>query len=310
MCTFLYKSADPDDAAAGYSYSNAEAQPESDLYFYHPDHLGSTSYVTDAAGSPTQFLSYNPYGETLLDEHTVSFDSPYKFNAKELDSETGLYYYGARYYDPSLSLWYGVDALTEKYNSISPYSYCFANPIRLVDPDGNGPLDRVKYARSYCGIQYKQEASTALRTEKTKEALEFMDCSELVCRVLADDGITDGVKHMASGSIKNFLSDETKFEHSKDSPQAGDIAVWQGHVGIVSETDGDKVKIIHASHPGKLSYENSTCQKPSVYCTANFYGYYHPKNENSNTPDVIYQGGEIPEVVVYGKKTSDIKLIY
>ena len=51
------------------------------------------------------------------------------------DVPTG--YYGARYYEPVLTLWYGVDAMTEKYPSVSPYNYCLENPINLIDPDGN-----------------------------------------------------------------------------------------------------------------------------------------------------------------------------
>ena len=62
---------------------------------------------------------------------------PYKFNGKEFDEETGLYYYGARYMNPVSSLWYGVDTLAEKYPSISGYVYCVGNPIKCVDLDGN-----------------------------------------------------------------------------------------------------------------------------------------------------------------------------
>ncbi|MFV0482845.1 MAG: RHS repeat-associated core domain-containing protein [Bacteroidales bacterium] len=63
-------------------------------------------------------------------------NTPYLFNGKELDEETGLYYYGARYYNPRISLWYGVDPLFDKYPSMSPYNYCANNPVMLVDPDG------------------------------------------------------------------------------------------------------------------------------------------------------------------------------
>ncbi len=52
------------------------------------------------------------------------------------DAETGLYYYGARYYDPSAALWLGVDPLAEKYPGVSPYVYCHGNPVRLIDPTG------------------------------------------------------------------------------------------------------------------------------------------------------------------------------
>jgi RHS repeat-associated protein len=61
---------------------------------------------------------------------------PYLFNAKELDEETGLYYYGARYYDPRISLWLSTDPLQEKYPNISPYAYVANNPVNLIDPTG------------------------------------------------------------------------------------------------------------------------------------------------------------------------------
>ena len=53
-----------------------------------------------------------------------------------LDSETGLYNYGARYYDPSLSIWTGVDPLADQAPGWTPYRYGFNNPVRMIDPDG------------------------------------------------------------------------------------------------------------------------------------------------------------------------------
>ncbi|MCR4812934.1 MAG: hypothetical protein K5867_10135 [Bacteroidales bacterium] len=55
---------------------------------------------------------------------------------KEKDSETGYYYFGARYYNPDLSLWLSVDPMADKYPSLSPYNYCAWNPMKLVDPNG------------------------------------------------------------------------------------------------------------------------------------------------------------------------------
>ena len=60
----------------------------------------------------------------------------FTFNAKELDNETGLYYYGARYLDPTGAMWLSVDPLFEKYAGMSPYNYCQNNPIKFIDPDG------------------------------------------------------------------------------------------------------------------------------------------------------------------------------
>ncbi|MBF1508351.1 MAG: RHS repeat-associated core domain-containing protein, partial [Prevotella pallens] len=113
---------DPDNAQPGYGYIPTDTTNTEEIFFYHSDHLGSTSYITDAKANITQFDAYLPYGELLVDEHSSSEDMPYKFNGKELDEETGLYYYGARYMDPKISMWLGVDPLMEKYPEISPYS--------------------------------------------------------------------------------------------------------------------------------------------------------------------------------------------
>ncbi len=109
-------------------------------YFFHPDHLGSTSYITDASGEVYQHLEYFAFGETFVDEHSNTNRTPYLFNGKELDEETGLYYYGARYYDPRISIWESIDPLAEKYPGVGPYVYALSNPIILSDPDGNSPI--------------------------------------------------------------------------------------------------------------------------------------------------------------------------
>jgi len=92
----------------------------------------------------------------LEQQEPTAYVNPYKFNAKELDSETGLYYYGARYYNPRLSIWYGVDPLAVynpvmetqfygdgqhnggvyNFGNLNPYIYCYQNPVIYIDPDG------------------------------------------------------------------------------------------------------------------------------------------------------------------------------
>ena len=125
----------PDDPQAGYGYIANDTTKE-ETFFYHSDHLGSTSYITDDKANITQYDAYLPYGELLVDEHSSSENMPYKFNGKEMDEETGLYYYGARYLNPVTSLWYGVDPLAEKYVTTGGYVYTLDNPVKLVDTDG------------------------------------------------------------------------------------------------------------------------------------------------------------------------------
>ena len=74
----------------------------------------------------------------MIEQHSYSGDytNRYKFNGKELDEETGFYYYGARYYNPKFSIWLSVDPLAEKFPNMSPYAFCNNNPLYFVDPTG------------------------------------------------------------------------------------------------------------------------------------------------------------------------------
>jgi len=124
------------DGARTVSDTKDGETPERLIYFYHSDHLGSSSLITNFDGEVTQHVEYIPYGEIFMEERNSSFSTPYLFNAKELDDETGLYYYGARYFDPTGAMWLSVDPLFEKYAGMSPYNYCSGNPVKFIDPDG------------------------------------------------------------------------------------------------------------------------------------------------------------------------------
>jgi RHS repeat-associated protein len=144
--------------------------PETDIFYFHPDHLGSTSYITGKNGEITQHCEYIAFGEVLFEEHSSSFSSPYLFNGKELDRETNLSYYGARYLDMKASLWLNVDPLA-LYNPIkedqfyydgehnggvyngrnlSYYGYCYQNPIMYFDPNGK---QSKFWTRTFGGLQ-------------------------------------------------------------------------------------------------------------------------------------------------------------
>jgi len=140
------------------SNPNGNTPFEKDIFFYHPDHIGSTNYVTDVNGKLYEHMEYFPFGEGWVEENSNTQRTPYLFSAKELDEETGLYYYGARYYDPRTSVWQSADPILNRhlggtrdggvYNSfnLALFAYSYQNPIRLVDPDGMAPLDATQWA--------------------------------------------------------------------------------------------------------------------------------------------------------------------
>jgi RHS repeat-associated protein len=82
-------------------------------------------------------MEYFAFGETFVEEHSNTDRTPYLFNGKELDEETGLYYYGARYYDPRTSIFPSIDSYTEQYPGLSPYQYAANNPLIYVDINGD-----------------------------------------------------------------------------------------------------------------------------------------------------------------------------
>ena len=129
-------------------------------YYYHSDHLGSASLITDYKGDEYQRIEYTPYGETWVEktQNTGLEYLPYRFTGKEIDEETGLYYYGARYLDPRYSRWISTDpALSEymsgsktgmggAYNSVNLnlYHYAGNNPLKYTDPTGLYSEDEIK----------------------------------------------------------------------------------------------------------------------------------------------------------------------
>ena len=127
------------------------------VYYFHPDHLGSSTVITDGVGFAYQIFLNLPFGETMAEQRrSGTFNNVFKFNGKELDTETGLYYYGARYYDPRISNWLSVDPIalwqpvqeSEHYiegqhnggyfnpKNMSVYGYTYQSPVVYIDPNG------------------------------------------------------------------------------------------------------------------------------------------------------------------------------
>src|SRR3989337_1636569 len=119
--------------------------------FYHSDHLGSNIAITDATSTVEWDRVYLPYGQGFNDPNFDFLPNTHQYTAKELDEDSGLYYYGARYYNPSIGRLMSVDPAggdrTDP-QSWNRYSYTLNNPFKFADPDGECPNDPLGLGRS------------------------------------------------------------------------------------------------------------------------------------------------------------------
>ena len=115
------------------------------LYWYHPDYVSNVDLVTDVNGEAYELFLYNAWGESLhhwTSNSSNGWSSPYRFNSKEIDPETGMHYYGARYHHPKLSVWMSVDPLAHE--TMEPYQYTANNPVTLIDHLGLAAVEPPK----------------------------------------------------------------------------------------------------------------------------------------------------------------------
>ena len=137
------------------------------IRLYHPDHLFSVSLVTERRVAIVQQFTYMPYGELLVEGSSVDLD--YRFSAKETDRETGLSYFGARYYDPGVAVWLGTDPVFHA--GSNAYTYCLGNPINMIDPNG---MDEIYYdedGTEIGRIKTDEDRRYVIRTTQTTEQM-------------------------------------------------------------------------------------------------------------------------------------------
>jgi len=119
----------------------ARINPDGSKWFYHADHLGSTTLITNETGDVVEEVAYYPYGLPLEEQG----NEIRLYEGKELDS-TDQYYFGARYYHPSMRMFTQPDDLIpDVYDpqALNIYAFERGNPYGYMDPTGNaGVINR------------------------------------------------------------------------------------------------------------------------------------------------------------------------
>ena len=125
-------------------------------YYYHKDGMNSITSLTDESGDEVEKYIYNAFGKmTVFDERDnkleqSKLDNPYSFTGREHDSETGLHYHRARYYNPELARWISEDPIEFNSGDMNLYRYVFNNPLIYTDPSGKVCYFYVRAGRLRC----------------------------------------------------------------------------------------------------------------------------------------------------------------
>ncbi|GJM65014.1 RHS repeat-associated core domain-containing protein [Persicobacter diffluens] len=222
------------------------------------------------------------------------------FNGKELDDETGLYYYGARYYDPRSSVWLSVDPLAEKYPRLSSMAYCANNPVNFIDPDGREILfPRAQWwGNSKFSWNFQEDINDIYSSSFGKALVRDLHSSEVKIQVTN-----------AATFIGNDMSD-LKNSITEGSPEGGPRIFTNGtkNVGIryasVANLYIDDVLV-------KSSWEILAHEMVHARDFANSY-FKNIKKEHNLNEKQIHEIGEIRSMIFtnsmrlekYGKETQ------
>ncbi|MBI5665027.1 MAG: RHS repeat-associated core domain-containing protein [Nitrospirae bacterium] len=198
-----------------------------DTRYYHTDHLGSSSVITDQSGNQVEDLFYYTSGE--IKYNTGSVDVKHKFTGQKFDAENGLYYYGARYYDPRLEKFMTADTIVpEPFNpqALNRYSYCINNPINYTDPSGN----------SWLSENVSDKVSTVMNDWLGIEEVSGQACYYNVCLQGGLD-FTDGQVRPTHAAIGVGSGASVNLRFSSFDLSAGTSDRWAVSVGY-SENNG------------------------------------------------------------------------
>jgi len=251
-------------------------------YYYHTDHLQSSTVITDSTGVNVEDMFYYPYGE--MKYHAGSVNVKHKFSGHEYDGESGLYYMGARYYDPRLARFITPDPVVpmrvDQHNFLSfkviqdltnpqklnRYSYCANNPIVFRDPFG---LDRVSSILGF--VSYGLNTSGLALGPGVKAAGVFVSFVAIgysgAQMALGNMSRAEAVTNMglAAGDIAGFTLEKAGFE------VAGALVGGLFRGGGVANTSVDAVRTFsgNESSPGQNTNSVKSNQPPIEQPPAN-----------------------------------------
>ena len=176
------------------------------------DDLGSSMVLLDTNGTLVNKEEYYPFGETSFGSYAKK---RYRFSGKERDSESGLYYYGARYYLSMSCRFISVDPKYFEYSWQSSFAFAINNPLKYIDINGEGPGDRLnrlqrkKDALSKKAFQYKRMRHGKMSAGRLDKAKRIQDKANKIGKKIASfshdiqsEGAGKGLNKMGNHSTE------------------------------------------------------------------------------------------------------------
>jgi RHS repeat-associated protein len=191
------------------------------------------------------------YGEVFIEERNGTWNTPYLFNGKELDEETGLYYYGARYLNPTSGMWLSTDPLFEKYVGMSPYNYCAGNPVKLVDVDGREISDE-ESMKDAQHLKMCARLNSMLLERKLND--EGVDKEDLQSRILEFKQTMQDIDDMIADKKHDY-----KFQ--KVSENDGNVTIAKDEKNILISYNSVGTRAHEARHGGQIARGEMTVSK-------------------------------------------------
>lgn len=201
---------------------------QDEITYFHLNNIGSSTILTRSSGAQTDQLNYRPFGAIDYENSEIETDFIPKFTSKELDSESGLYYLGARYYDSTLNRFISPDPARQ---FASPYVYGNNDPIINTDPSGQ-----------FFGID---------------DAIEFAVAAEIATDVATEAAVAGSTVAVAAGEATGAigLAVETEGEVSAittaASMQATGVGVEATQAEVTSSAFADS--IVSGSERGEVN---------------------------------------------------------
>ena len=291
---------DPDDEN-DYYYTR-------ERYWYHPNYLGNVDMITNDNGHIHQYFVYSPFGENMYQYNRNSdFDSRYRFNGKEIDEETGNGYYGARYYNPKISVWLSVDPEASKDPDMTVFHFVYNNPIGFVDPnglhgykvdlDGNYELVDDSGGDDFDVLYNEDLTKTAattfepgtFTTKVEKGTGRATDGSGAIIDVSYDYHTFEGDDSEKGEVLYNFLKDNTNVEWAK--------------VDATNSGNEERLFYVSTSHSDETAYGGVPLTKKAINTkrfTDVHFQHSHPKHGArlgpSDWSDYPNEGGDLGAV--------------